>query len=122
MGKRTSQQGLRHPELALLIGERIRRIRKNECLSLEDLAMRCDMNPTYVGHIERGTRNPTLSTLERICKGLGIRVEDLFKGLDIPVDMESAAIRHLSAVISALTPEQTQILLHIVDEVIRMHK
>lgn len=79
-----------HPELAPQIGERIRRIRKKEGLSLEGLALRCDMNPAYVGHIERGMRNPTLATLERICKGLGIRVEDLFKGLDVPVDMESA--------------------------------
>ena len=36
------------------------------------------MNAAYVGHIERGVQNPTLNTLERICKGLDISVEDLF--------------------------------------------
>ena len=65
-------------ELASLVGERIRRIRKEEGLSLELFALRCDMNAAYVGHIERGVQNPTLNTLERICKGLDISVEDLF--------------------------------------------
>ena len=65
-------------ELASLVGERIRKIRKEEGLSLELFALRCDMNAAYVGHIERGVQNPTLNTLERICKGLDISVEDLF--------------------------------------------
>ena len=65
-------------ELASLVGERIKRIRKEEGLSLELFALRCDMNAAYVGHIERGVQNPTLNTLERICKGLDISVEDLF--------------------------------------------
>ena len=122
MGKAKGRQRQEHPELAPQIGERIRRIRKKEGLSLEGLALRCDMNPAYVGHIERGMRNPTLATLERICKGLGIRVEDLFKGLDVPVDMESAAVRHLSSMVSEMTPEQTQRFLHIVDEILQFHK
>ena len=65
-------------ELASLVGERIRKIRKEEGLSLKLFALRCDMNAAYVGHIERGVQNPTLNTLERICKGLDISVEDLF--------------------------------------------
>lgn len=119
MGKTRKQE---RPELAPQIGERIRKIRKREGLSLEAFALRCEMNPAYVGHIERGMQNPTLATLERICKGLGIRVEDLFKGLDVPVDMESAAVRHLSSVVSEMTPEQTQRFLHIVDEMLQLRK
>ena len=70
-----------------------------------------------VGHIERGMQNPTLSTLERISQGLGISMEDLFKDIDTPINVENAAIRHLSQVISELSPEQTQQLLQIVDSV-----
>ena len=72
-------------ELASLVGERIRKIRKEEGLSLELFALRCDMNAAYVGHIERGVQNPTLNTLERICKGLDIRVEDLFIDTVFPI-------------------------------------
>ena len=58
----------------------IRKTRKQEGLSIENFALRCDIHPSYVGHIERGMQNPTLSTLERISQGLGISMDDLFKG------------------------------------------
>lgn len=44
-------------------------------------------------------------------------MEDLFKDIDTPINVENAAIRHLSQVISELSPEQTQQLLQIVDSV-----
>ena len=78
MKKAKDQPGSEPAELASLVGERIRKVRKEEGLSLELFALRCDMNAAYVGHIERGVQNPTLNTLERICKGLDISVEDLF--------------------------------------------
>ena len=66
-------------KLAIHVGSRIRNIRKHKHLSLERFAKQCHMNPAYIGHIERGIQNPTLSTLERICKGLDIGIEELFK-------------------------------------------
>lgn len=67
-------------KLAIQVGERIRKTRKQEGLSIENFALRCDIHPSYVGHIERGMQNPTLSTLERISQGLGISMDDLFQG------------------------------------------
>ena len=87
MKKAKDQPGSEPAELASLVGERIRKIRKEEGLSLELFALRCDMNAAYVGHIERGVQNPTLNTLERICKGLDISVEDLFIDKSATVDM-----------------------------------
>jgi transcriptional regulator with XRE-family HTH domain len=109
-------------KLAIQVGERIRKTRKQEGLSIENFALRCDIHPSYVGHIERGMQNPTLSTLERISQGLGISMEDLFKDIDTPINVENAAIRHLSQIISELSPEQTQQLLQIVDSVMAIKK
>ena len=86
MKKAKDQPESEPAELASLVGERIRKIRKEEGLSLELFALRCDMNAAYVGHIERGVQNPTLNTLERICKGLDISVEDLFMDKNATVD------------------------------------
>lgn len=47
-------------KLAIQVGERIRKTRKQEGLSIENFALRCDIHPSYVGHIERGMQNPTL--------------------------------------------------------------
>lgn len=105
-------------ELASLVGERIRKIRKEEGLSLELFALRCDMNAAYVGHIERGVQNPTLNTLERICKGLDISVEDLFIDKSATVDMNTAALQYFSQITRDLSPEQFHQLLNIIKEIV----
>lgn len=109
-------------ELASVVGERIRRIRKEEGLSLELFALRCDMNAAYIGHIERGVQNPTLNTLERICKGLDISVEDLFKDKNSTVDMNSATMHYLAQITSDLSPEQFYRLLNIIKDIIELIK
>lgn len=106
MKKAKDQPGSEPAELASLVGERIRKIRKEEGLSLELFALRCDMNAAYVGHIERGVQNPTLNTLERICKGLDISVEDLFIDKSATVDMNTAALQYFSQITRDLSPEQ----------------
>ena len=50
MKKAKDQPESEPAELASLVGERIRKIRKEEGLSLELFALRCDMNAAYVGH------------------------------------------------------------------------
>ena len=39
-------------KLAIQVGERIRKTRKQEGLSIENFALRCDIHPSYVGHAE----------------------------------------------------------------------
>ena len=109
-------------ELASLVGERIRKIRKEEGLSLELFALRCDMNAAYVGHIERGVQNPTLNTLERICKGLDISVEDLFIDKSATVDMNTAALQYFSQITRDLSPEQFHRLLNIIKEIVAVSR
>ena len=114
MKKAKDQPESEPAELASLVVERIRKIRKEEGLSLELFALRCDMNAAYVGHIERGVQNPTLNTLERICKGLDIRVEDLFIDKSATVDMNTAALQYFSQITRDLSPEQFHRLLNII--------
>jgi transcriptional regulator with XRE-family HTH domain len=41
------------------------------------LAERADLHRTYIADIERGARNPTLLTIKKLAKGLGISAADL---------------------------------------------
>ena len=122
MKKAKDQPESEPSELASMVGERIRRIRKEEGLSLELFALRCDMNAAYIGHIERGVQNPTLNTLERICKGLDISVEELFKDKNSTVDMNSATMHYLAQITSDLSPEQFYRLLNIIKDIIELIK
>jgi len=46
-------------------------------LSQEQLAERADLHRTYVADIERGARNPTLLTMKKLAKGLGVSSAEL---------------------------------------------
>lgn len=59
------------------LAENIRRLRHERGLSQEELADVCGLHRTYVGSVERGERNVTLSSLETIAKALGVSVVDL---------------------------------------------
>ncbi|MCB0741154.1 MAG: helix-turn-helix transcriptional regulator [Chitinophagaceae bacterium] len=58
-------------------GTHLREIRKNKGLSLEALAYEADIELSQVYRIEKGLINPTLSTLNALAKGLGIRISEL---------------------------------------------
>ena len=57
----------------------IRRLRVASGLSQEGLADECGLHRTYVGAIERGERNITLRTLERIAAALGVEPAALLR-------------------------------------------
>ena len=118
MKKAKDQPESEPAELASLVGERIRKIRKEEGLSLELFALRCDMNAAYVGHIERGVQNPTLNTLERICKGLDISVEDLFIDKSATVALHTAALQYFSQILRYLSPAHFHHLLRIINKIV----
>ncbi len=63
----------RSPEHAAL-GEAMRRLRQQAGLSQEQLAERADTDLSQIGGIERGTRNPSYSTLVRLATALGTTV------------------------------------------------
>ena len=58
-------------------GKRVRRLREELGLSQEEFADRVGIHRTYIGGIERGERNPTLSTIYRIAQGLKIEASRL---------------------------------------------
>jgi len=64
-------------ELAGILAENLRTYRKINGLSQETLADMCGLHRTYVGSVERGERNATLSTLEAFATALRIPVPRL---------------------------------------------
>lgn len=48
-------------------------------MSQEDLADKASLDRTYISGIERGVRNITLNSLEKIINALGIDIETFFK-------------------------------------------
>ena len=56
--------------------------RKKNGLSQEKLAELAGLHRTYISDIERGTRNPTITTIFTLCKALKATPSELLKGFD----------------------------------------
>ncbi|MCM3134387.1 helix-turn-helix domain-containing protein [Paenibacillus polysaccharolyticus] len=59
------------------VGERIREIRKAKGLTQQQLAELSGLDDAYIGSVERGERNFSIDTLEKILKGLDTSAHDL---------------------------------------------
>lgn len=68
-------------ELAKFIGQRIRNFRTQQKLSQENLAELSGCHPTYIGQLERGEKNATLESIEKISSALGVPLSKLFEKL-----------------------------------------
>jgi transcriptional regulator with XRE-family HTH domain len=63
--------------LRTILAENVRAFRKQHGYSQEELADSCDLHRTYIGSVERGERNVSLSTLEVLARALGVSVPEL---------------------------------------------
>jgi transcriptional regulator with XRE-family HTH domain len=64
-----------------VFAQNLRRERERAGLSQEALGERCGLHRTEVSFLERGQREPRLSTIVRLAKGLGIPPSRLLKGM-----------------------------------------
>jgi transcriptional regulator with XRE-family HTH domain len=68
MAKNRSMDG----KLSAIVGNNIKKYRKNLNMSQEELADKAGLHRTYIGGIERGERNITLDSLQVIASALNV--------------------------------------------------
>lgn len=60
------------------IGKKIAKLRRTKKLSQNELAQRATLDHSTVFRVEKGEiKNPSLDTVKRLARGLGIRLADL---------------------------------------------
>lgn len=75
--------------LAGEFGELVRRLRKEQGYSQEEFSFRVGLHQTYVSSVERGERNVTIQTADRIAKALDTTLADIFGQLGRGSDSSS---------------------------------
>lgn len=60
------------------LGKRLRELRRARKLTQVDLGQRADLSGKYIGEVEGGHRDLRVTTIQRLAKGLGVGVEDVF--------------------------------------------
>lgn len=59
------------------LGKKVKKFRKENDLTQEDLAVKIGVSPAYVGFIEQGKRNPSMKTADKIARALKVSLKDL---------------------------------------------
>lgn len=96
-------KGVTAMDTLALFGRHLRKMRKAQGLTQEKLAEKCGLYYPHVGAIERGEKNVSLLTIEKLAKGLDTTMSNL---LAIPA-FEKSGRGKLVAMISEASP-QTQ--------------
>ncbi|MFE6074839.1 helix-turn-helix domain-containing protein [Paenibacillus sp. NPDC057886] len=97
------------------VGERIRAIRKAKSLTQQQLAELSGLDDAYIGSLERGERNFSIDTLEKIVEALKIEPQNLFFIEDH--DEQQKAVHEYIAIISDLKNGELTILKNVIREV-----
>jgi len=64
-----------------VFGNAIRGYRKKAGLTQETLAERANLHHNFIGEVERGNMECSLTSMVKIARALGVRVRDLVAGI-----------------------------------------
>jgi transcriptional regulator with XRE-family HTH domain len=74
-----SHMAILHMEIQERIGTRIRELRTDKNLTQEALAWKSDVDRTFMNHVEKGKRNISIKSLEKIVEqGLEMSLKKFF--------------------------------------------
>jgi transcriptional regulator with XRE-family HTH domain len=61
-------------DIKMLLGKRMKTLRKSKKWTQEKLGERAEINYKFLGEIERGKQNPSITTLIKIAEALDIKL------------------------------------------------
>ena len=105
-------------EKTMDIGMRIRYFRQLRGWSQERLALQAGINPAFLGHLERGLKSPTVTTLEKIVYALEITLEELFAEKIVQEDDRQRSVNRILYSISGLGTEEIDRLADVLQAVL----
>ena len=92
------------------LGQRVKRIRENNGMTIDDLSVLADVSKQYISNIENDlrTKNPSVYRIHDIAKALNVTVEYLVTGEEVSVTIKDDPLAYL-------TPELREIYLELLD-------
>ena len=103
-------------EIAKAVGQRIRNYRTKAGLSQEKLAELSGCHPTYIGQLERGEKNATIESIDKIATALNVPMSTLFEQLGGQADGSRNIPLECYEFLSAKAPDEQEHLFRILLE------
>jgi transcriptional regulator with XRE-family HTH domain len=68
-------------DVCVRVGKRVRELRKAKGWNQDDLALHVGLGRTYISNVERGSKNPSLRSLEIFALGFGMTLSQFLAGV-----------------------------------------
>ncbi len=112
--------------LVKLVGSNIKEIRKLKKLTQEELAEKCGLQTSYLAGVERGDRNITIQTLEKIIEGLEEAPSSIFKFDTLNYDNKYFEKKELIMILQNLIEDKSEtevrLVLNIANEIFNTYR
>lgn len=102
------------------IGKRLKELRGQYGLSQERLALQAGITPAYLGQIERGIKNPTVVTVERLCDALGVSLADFFSDQPISPEESDPTLKQVFFELKDCTADEKEEILQIIRHALKL--
>ena len=109
-------------DIAKITGERIRNYRNKLKISQEVLAERSCLHTTYIGQLERGEKNATLESIEKVANALDVPLEKLFEKIIVGKDNDNDLSSKAYNLINNLSLNEQKAMLELMNNVIDYKK
>lgn len=107
--------------LVKLVGINIKELRKGKKMTQEVLAEKCGLQTSYLAGVERGDRNITLDTLEKIIVGLEVTPLNIFNFKNIKIDQNELKrnenVMLLHSLLESKSEKETRMILNIATQI-----
>ena len=70
-------------DIRVVVGDRVRVLRRARNMSQEKLALACGLDRTYITSVENGRRNISIINLEKVASALGVSLAEFFGDKDL---------------------------------------
>ena len=104
-------------EIAKIIGQRLRHRRLELGYSQEVASEKAGLHPTYIGQLERGEKNATLESIEKVCIALEYPMEELFDKI-VQFEKSASYANECYNLIINQSPKEQEALLQLLQRII----
>lgn len=113
-------------DLTKRVGMNIRAIRKSQNLTIDELAEKCDFQSPYLSDVERGERNITLQTLNKILDALNVGPGKVLIPENIgevgSADVREELIKLLLIMLEDKNEDELRMLINVSNEIFKTYK
>jgi len=106
------------------IGKKITSLRKSRGMTQEELGDKAGLHWTYIGGVERGEKNLTIKSLEKIARALNVSLKDLLSPVKLtsPKTEKEKLLSEITRILQRQKEKDLHLILKVIKDVLNWRK